>query len=235
MAAEPERFAVVAQQPAPTPRPKREGAAADDWVDQERASVMPRTEMKRLDVLIGLELGPSLWSADANKIITGASTGFDFSRYGPAFTSTIDGHFHAALNLHGGLRFLRFAAVEAAFQSSISGSSGALLAGGRATAYPLQALQTSRAYDLGIEVGAGYAFVMGPPYDMSGSYFSLGLTGEYPVTKWLRLQVFYRLVMSFLGQFYPDYAHHITEPVDGFTAYWNTIGVGAIFRLWSKE
>jgi hypothetical protein len=228
------RDSVVVREPLPAPRPRASKGRSEEWATQE-TSAAASSESKRLDLLIGLELGVGGWSADAIGIIARASTGFDFSRYAQAFTRKLDGQWQPALNLHGGMKFLQFAAVEAAVQSSLAGGSGAMLAGVRLSGYPLQAFLPERTFDLGIEIGGGYAFVAGAPYDMSGSYFTLGLTGVYPLNKWLSLQVFYRLFTPFLTRFYVDYKNHITEPVEGFTAYWHTVGVGLNFRLWSNE
>ena len=102
-----------------------------------------------------------------------------------------------------------------------------MLLGLRATAYPLQALIPDRRYDVGVEIGGGYALVGGPAYDMDGTYFTLGATGEYRINPWLSAGVFYRLFTPFLTKFFVDYATNRTEAVKGFTAYWHTFGVGA--------
>jgi hypothetical protein len=162
--------------------------------------------------------------------------GFDFSRYGPAFTHGLDGVWHPAINAHGGWRFFNAGAIEAAVQSGVwgndgLGAGGAILVGGRLIGFPLQLINRNRKFELGLEAGFGYAFVGGPYYDMSGKYFSLGVTGEYPVTTWMSLQASYRLMIPSLSRFYVDYANDRSEPVDGFTAYWHTFTVGAVVRI----
>jgi hypothetical protein len=206
---------------------------------EERDEEAPELEAPRLTFVAGVELGVGPWFADSSDIVRGSTTGFDFSRYGPAFTEGLDGRLKGTLNLHGGWRFFQAAGVEAAVQSSAwgndgRGAGGAILVGGRFIGFPLQAFYRERKFELGLEVGGGYAFLGGPYYDMSGKYLSLGISGEYPIKPWLSFQVNYRMFMSFLNKFYVDYANDVTEPVKDFTAYWHTLTAGVVFRIHSR-
>lgn len=215
---------------APTPAPAPSRPARDDWSGQhDRAG--PASYPKHLDFIAGLELGGGPWFLDPSRISAASSAGFDLSRYAPAFTHTIDRRWHPSLSLHGGVGFLSYLAFEAALQSSLwSGPGGALLAGFRASGFPLQALWPTRKFDLGLELGFGYAFLAGGSYDMSGGYLAWGLTAEVPLNSWMGLTALYRLYTPFLHTFYIDYKAGRTEPTDGATAYWHTFGLGLNFH-----
>jgi hypothetical protein len=186
---------------------------------------------RRFDIIAGAEFGFGPWSADPGKIISGSPNGFDFTNYAPAFTKSIDGQWHPALALHAGWKFLGYGAFELAYQGSRWASSGAAtLWGVRFSAFPLSALWPAHKLDLGIELGGGYSFVAGGSYDMSGTYFTFGLTCEYPINKLIGVVAYYRLFTPFLKNFYIDYNSGFSEPVSGFTAIWNTFGIGLNFH-----
>jgi len=191
---------------------------------------------KRFEVVVGLELGGGPWLADPTALTNASKNNFDLSQYSVAFTNTINDQWRGDLNLHAGFKFLGFGALEAAVQSSLWGSTaptqgGAVLAGVRITGYPLEVFLPDRKFDLGVEIGGGYALLGASSYDMEGTYFTVGLTGEYRVTPWISVGIFYRLFTPFLTKFDVDYKNGISEKVQGFTAYWNTLGASATFHV----
>ena len=213
-----------AREPPPSPRTAR----ADDWSGQRSQPTTPPTP-RRLDFVLGAELGIGPWSADPARLIAG-SDGFDFTHYAPAFTNGLDKQWRPGLNLHGGWRFLGYGAVELAVQLSAWSNAGrANLIGVRFSGYPLKALWPKSPIDLGIEIGGGHAFVASGSYDMSGGLFTTGVTAEYPLGRWFGVVAYYRLLVPLLGRFYVDYSRDRSESV-GFTAYWNTFGIGVNFH-----
>jgi hypothetical protein len=192
-------------------------------------------EVRRLGFLAGVELGVGFWNADPTRLQQGSTTGFDLTHYAPVFTAEINNNATMALNGHIGWTFMNYGAIEAAIQSSawsgLGVPGGVVLAGVRATAYPLQAFLPERRFDIGVELGGGYAFISSSAYDMDGSYFTAGLTFEYYLTREVSLEAFYRLFTPFLTRFYVDYTTRRSEPIQNFTAYWNTLGVGVSFHV----
>lgn len=106
--APPPQRAFVAEAPAEEPKKPREPEDATDWRSPYDRSA------RRLDFIAGLELAEGPWSADPQKIVNGADTGFDLTHYAPLFTRTIDGRWHPAATLHGGVMFLGAGAFEMA-------------------------------------------------------------------------------------------------------------------------
>ena len=182
---------------------------------------------KHLDLLLGLEAAYGPWSLDSVAIASGSQTGFDLSHYGPAFAQHVDGQSHGALALHFGTKFLNVCAFEIAYQASRwSGAGAATLAGPRLSVFPLGVLWPEHKFDVGIDLGYGYSFIAGGSYDMTGTYFALGLTFEYPISKQFGVVGYYRLFTPFLKNFYYDESLNLSEPVSGVTALWNTFGIG---------
>jgi hypothetical protein len=222
--APPIRSAPVAAAPASPPRVE-ESRPVRDW----RSPYDSR--QKRLDFLLGVELGAGPWSADPSKIVGGSDTGFDFTRYAPAFTSGIDGRWHPDLALRAGLMFLGAGSFELTWSASRwSGSGSATLIGARLTAWIFPAFWRDRWFDLGLQFGAGYALLAGSGYDMTGGYWNLGLAAEYPLNHWLGVTGYWRLFAPFLKHFYIDYQSGLSEPTSGVTFTWNTFGVGLCFH-----
>jgi hypothetical protein len=196
----------------------------DDWAGTSEPFLA--TPPKHLELFVAAELGFGPWSADPNDIISGSAIAFDFQGYAQAFARHIDRHWRPAFDLHGGCRFLDYASAELAFNSSAFSGGDAILAGLALGFHPLEAFAPQRNFDVGITLGFGRAFVAGGDYDMSGWYWSLGLTGEVPLNSWAGLTFGYQLFRPGLNKFYVDYSSGFSQPVDGFTATWNVFAVG---------
>jgi hypothetical protein len=221
---------------APAATRPRAKSAPDRWSEKLPTTDLPSPEKRRVGLMAGIEIGGGPWNASPLQIIAGSKNGFDFTHYASAFSATIDQQWHAAMDLHIGWNFLGFGAVEAALQTSgwnagSPSSGGAVLAGVRATLLPVEFFLPDRNWDVGVELGGGYALVGASGYDMDGSYFTFGLTGEYYLTPAFSIGGFYRLFTPFLTRFFIDYATKLSEPVTGFTAYWNTLGVDATWHI----
>jgi hypothetical protein len=184
------------------------------------------TDDRHLDFIVGLEGAFGPMSLSTASVASGSQT-FDLTHYAPAFTQSIDGHAHGAIALHAGTKFLGLCAFEFAYQASRwSGPGAATLWGPRLSFFPLGALWPEHKLEAGIDLGFGYSFINGGSYDMSGTYFALGLTFEYPITPSFGVVGYYRLFTPFLKNFYYDYASNLSEPTGGVTALWNTFGIG---------
>ena len=217
----------------PAPRESRRAsrerpfAAAASENSGPRSHFGPDPETNHLDFIIGINFAGGPWAADPARLASGSSSGFDLTHYAPSFTRTLDGHWHGGLDLHAGVRFLGYCSFEAAFQNALwGGNNGVALKGVRIAGYPLAAVLPLDRLDLGLEFGAGHAFVASGPYDMSGPYVTLGFTGEYALTRSIGVTVYYRLAVSLLTHFYVDYNNDLGEPTSVFANYWNTFGVG---------
>ena len=217
------------REPPPPPRAPPTGTVkAEDWSGQrEQFSAPPPPN--RLDFILGAEVGLGPWSADPAGLVAGSPT-YDLAGYAPAFTSGVDKQWRPGWALHGGWKFLGYGSVELAVQLSTWANHGqANLIGGRISGYPLKALWPRAPFELGLELGAGHAFVASGAYDMSGAYLGFGVNGEYPLNRWLGAVLYYRLYLPLLSRFYVDYQNDRSEPVS-FTAKWNTIGLGLNFH-----
>jgi hypothetical protein len=216
---------------APRPRLKmREPSTAPEEDARDWRSPFDSSE-KRLDFVLGLDLAEGLWSADPAKIISGSDTGFDFNHYAPAFTRGLDGRWHPAFSLHGGLMFLGAGALELAWSTSRWSNGGsATLVGARLTGYPFPGIWPARWFDLGLEFGAGTALIAGNSYDMTGGYLTLGLSAEVPLRHWLGVTLSYRLIAPFLKHFYIDDSRGLSEPTSGVWFYSNAFALGLNFH-----
>ena len=222
--------------PAETPRaatpradsPREDRAfKEDDWLGPRQPFIQPAPN--RLEFILGAEFGIGPWAADPARLIAGSPT-YDLTSYAPAFTAGLDKQWRPGYALHGGWKFLGYGAAELALQFSSWPNSGrANLLGARFSGYPLKALWPKAPIELGLELGVGHAFVSSGFYDMTGTYLSFGLNAEYPLNRWFGVLAYYRLYTPFLGHFHVDYQHDRSEPV-GFTAYWNTLGIGLNFH-----
>lgn len=207
-------------------RPKARPAASAHERDPSRDWRSPYDpDHKRLDFIVGLELSAGPWFADSAKLAAGSDSAFDLTHYAPAFAQNLDGHFPPGLGLHGGWMFLGAGSFELTYTASRWSGGSATLIGGRLAGYLFPALWPARWFDLGLEAGIGYSLLAGGAYTVSGGFYSLGVTAEYPLNHWLGVSAFYRLNAPFLKHFYIDYARGMSEPVAGVTYYWNSFGL----------
>ena len=214
--------AAVPPQAGPAPRPAR----ADDWSGERKKKLVEQEHENKLDFLAGLEVGGGPILMDSSKLAGASSNGYDLSRYGAAFANGITGKVRPAINLHAGVGFLEHLPFEVVVQGSRWEAGSAWLTGGRFTGFPLQTLLPSRKVELGLEFGTGYAFARGGAYDMSGAWISLGVTGELPLSKWLGVTAYYRLLAPLFRTLYVDDQNGRSEPTSTVSAGWHTLGVG---------
>ncbi len=217
---------LVAAVPPPQPAAEPKRPRGDDWSGERKQRVLAEEHANRLDFLAGFELGGGPILMDPAKFASASSNGYDLTHYGAAFAKGITGKVRPGVNLHAGVGFLEHLAFEFVVQGSRWEAGSAWLTGGRFTGYPLQTLLPNRKVELGLEVGTGYSFVRGGAYDMSGAWLSLGVTGELPLTKWLGVTAYYRLLAPLFKTFYVDDQNGRSEPTSAVSAGWHTLGVG---------
>jgi predicted small integral membrane protein len=223
-AAAPLIAAVPAPQAEPAPEPRR--ARGDDGSGGRKKKLREEERENKLDFLAGVEVGGGPILMDPAKFAGAGSNGYDLTHYGAAFASGITGKVHPGINLHAGVGFLEHLAFEIVVQGSRWEAGSAWLTGGRFTGFPLQVLLPDRKVELGLEFGTGYSFVRGGAYDMSGAWISLGATCELPLSKWLGVTAYYRLLAPLFKTFYVDDQGGRSEPTSAVSAGWHTLGVG---------
>lgn len=159
-----------------------------------------------------------------------------------AFTDPLHAQGTNGLNLHIGWNVLGYAAVEAVLQSgfwepledNLRGGIGLL--GARATYFPAQHFfPNDRLWDVGVEVGGGYAIAGGPTYGMDGKFISGALVGMFYATPWLSVSAGYRHYVTSLNRFFFDYANDVTTRVNGFNGQWGTFFIGTSFHLTTPD
>lgn len=192
---------------------------------------------------VGLDLARGGWSVDEGSLVSASREAVNpFAARG--FASPLTSASRNGVHLHMGWNILGHALLEFAFQTSFweafdsNQRGGVGLVGGRATYFPLEYLlhQPRRQYDLGVELGGGYALGggndgLGNAFGMDGKYLQFGLTGEWYAATWFSLSIGWRYFMPFWDRFYYDFNHSVTVPVSGFHAGWNTVNLGFNFHM----
>ncbi len=197
---------------------------------------------------IGLEGQTGSWSVDGQQIISG-SNGALTSEEAYGFADPLNDHWRMGPNLHLGWNVLGHVAIEAAFQTAMWDAfdsqrrGGVGLVGGRVTWYPLQLVQEyvklpHRArYDLGLELGYGYTVgggntvAGGQGFGMAGAYLAYGVDLEGYIEPWVSIVLDWRYYEPYWSTFYLNWNDNVTAPVNGFSAGWNTFGLGVSFHL----
>ena len=205
---------------------------------------------------IGLEGQIGSWSVDAGQIVHGSLS----DPNGPltideaqGFAGPLDGHWRMGPNLHLGWNVLGHVAIEGAFQTAMWDAfdsqrrGGVGLVGGRVTWYPLQLVQNyvklphRERYDLGLELGYGYALgggntvAGGQGFGMAGAYLAYGIDFEGYIEPWVSVELDWRYYTPYWSTFYLDFNNDVTRSITGFSASWNTFGLGVSFHLSAQK
>lgn len=185
--------------------------------------------------VIGLEGSGGFWKATPAELASPTGVSLDDAR---TFTAPLDGKATFGANLHLGWNILGWVSIEGVVQGtgwdvmSRSERGGGGLVGGRVTYFPLgHFLPAKRDWDVGVELGGGYAMLGGPTYGMDGLYLSSAVTAEYYPTPWFSVALGYRHFFTSLDRFHYNFSRDVSADVTPFGARWGTVFLGTRFHL----